>query len=250
MRTEGRRGLATAGQRHRSTRPDNATPRRRCRRPIGQEAPETCRHILRRGCRMPAGDSAGAEARRQLALADAHAAAAVEARATAARYSLADVTEKRTAQVLAPLTAVGHFLLADRAWPGSRRAQVDVVVAGPGGVFIVDTKAWKDVTIHDDRIHRGQEDVTDDILNLADLAYTAEGDLAEVGRAAGDLRGRRPDQRGGGPGRAARGHPGQPDRGVDELPAPLAGQARAAQLQRAVAHPRACGDGQDRRRAA
>jgi len=137
---------------------------------------------------MPAGDSAGAEARRQLALADAHAAAAVEARATAARYSLADVTEKRTAQVLAPLTAVGHFLLADRAWPGSRRAQVDLVVVGPGGVFIVDTKAWKDVTIRGDRIHRGQEDVTDDILNLADLAYTAEGDLAEVGLAPGEVR--------------------------------------------------------------
>ena len=64
---------------------------------------------------MPAGDSAGADARRQLALADAHAAAAVEARATAARDFVADVTGKRTAQVLAPLTFVGDFLLADRA---------------------------------------------------------------------------------------------------------------------------------------
>ncbi|NCT91856.1 UvrD-helicase domain-containing protein [Cellulomonas sp. APG4] len=136
---------------------------------------------------MSAGDSAGAEARRQLALADAHAAAAAEARATAARYSIADVTEKATAQTLAPLAAVGHYLLADRRWPGSRRAQVDLVVVGPGGVFIVDTKAWKDVAIHHGRIHRGQEDVTDDVLALAGLAYTAEGELAEVGLAPGEV---------------------------------------------------------------
>lgn len=136
---------------------------------------------------MPAGGSADAEARRQLALADAHAQAAADARATAARYSLAATTEARTAQVLAPLTAVGHHLLADRQWPGSRRAQVDLVVVGPGGVFIVDTKAWAEVAIQRDRIFRGQEDVTDDVLRLADLAYTVEGDLAEVGLAPGEV---------------------------------------------------------------
>src|SRR5674476_591858 len=137
---------------------------------------------------MSAGDSAGAESRRQLALADAHAQAAVEARATASRYSVAEVTEQRTAIALSPLTAIGYYLLADRGWPGSRHAQVDMVVVGPGRVFIVDTKAWRDVSIQGDRIHRGQEDVTDDILNLADLAYTAEGDLAEVGLAPGEVR--------------------------------------------------------------
>ena len=115
---------------------------------------------------MSAGDSAGATPRRQLALADAHAQAAVEARATASRYGVAEATEKRTAVALSPLGAIGYYLLADRGWPGSRRAQVDMVVVGPGGVFIVDTKAWKDVSIQGGRIHRGQEDVTDDILNL------------------------------------------------------------------------------------
>lgn len=140
-----------------------------------------------RGNAMPAGGSADAEARRQLALADAHAQAAADARATAARYSLAASTEARTAQVLAPLTAIGHHLLADRQWPGSRRAQVDLVVVGPSGVFIVDTKAWAEVSIQRDRIFRGQEDVTDDVLRLADLAYTAEGDLAEVGLAPGEV---------------------------------------------------------------
>ncbi len=137
---------------------------------------------------MAAGESAGAEARRQLALAEEHARAAAEARATAARYGIAEVTEKATARALAPLTAIGHHLLADRQWPGSRRAQVDLVVVGPGGVFIVDTKAWREVSIHGDRIFRGQQDVTDDVMNLADLAYVAEGDLAEIGLAPGEVR--------------------------------------------------------------
>jgi superfamily I DNA/RNA helicase len=139
---------------------------------------------------MAAGDSAGAEARRQLALADAHERAAAQARATAGRYGVAEVTEKRTAIALSPLAAVGHNLLADRHWPGSRNpnTQVDLVVVGPGGVFIVDTKAWRDVAIHGERIYRGQEDVTDTVMNLADLAYLVEGDLAEVGLAPGEVR--------------------------------------------------------------
>jgi len=140
---------------------------------------------------MPAGHSAGTESRRQLALADEHERAAAEARATAGRYAIAEVTERQTVKVLALLAAVGHHLLADRRWPGSRRAQVDLVVVSPGGVFIVDTKAWKDVSVDAGRIRRGQEDVTDDVLNLADLAYTAEGDFAEVGLAPGDRRARR-----------------------------------------------------------
>ncbi|MCC2314117.1 nuclease-related domain-containing DEAD/DEAH box helicase [Cellulomonas xiejunii] len=136
---------------------------------------------------MAAGDSAAQEASRQLALAAAHEKAAVDARATASRYGVASATEQRTAAALAPLAAAGYHLLADRQWPGSRRAQVDMVVVGPGGVFIVDTKAWADVTIAGDRIHRGQEDVTDDLMTLADLAYRTEAELAEVGLAPGEV---------------------------------------------------------------
>jgi hypothetical protein len=124
---------------------------------------------------MPAGDSAGAEARRQSALADAHQRAAVEARETAARYSLAEETERRTATVLAPLSAVGYHLLADRRWPGSTHAQVDLVVVGPGGLFIVDTKAWAEVSIADERVYRGQADVTDELCSLADLRAVDRG---------------------------------------------------------------------------
>ncbi|QCB92362.1 nuclease-related domain-containing DEAD/DEAH box helicase [Cellulomonas shaoxiangyii] len=136
---------------------------------------------------MPAGDSAANEAQRQLLLATAHEKAAADARRTAASYGLASATEQRTARALAPLAAAGYHLLADRQWPGSRRAQVDMVVIGPGGVFVVDTKAWAEVSIVGDRIHRGDADVTDELMALADLAYRTEGELAEVGLAPGEV---------------------------------------------------------------
>ena len=137
---------------------------------------------------MPAGDSAGAEARRQLALAEAHQRAAVDAREAASRYWVAEVTERRTAKVLAPLSAVGYHLLADRRWPGSTHAQVDLVVVGPGGLFIVDTKAWAEVSIADERIYRGDADVTDELSNLADLRGVTEEALTQVGLAPGEVR--------------------------------------------------------------
>ena len=137
---------------------------------------------------MVAGDSAGAESRRQLALADAHEKAAAEARAAAGRFGIAEITEKQTARTLAPLSGLGYFLLADRCWPGTRRAQVDLIVLGPGGVFIVDTKAWAEVAIDSGRIFRGDADVTDELLGLADLADVTQADLAEIGLAPGEVR--------------------------------------------------------------
>ncbi len=137
---------------------------------------------------MVAGESAGAESRRQLALADAHEKAAAEARAAAGRFGIAEITEKQTARTLAPLTPLGYFLLADRCWPGTRRAQVDLIVIGPGGVFIVDTKAWAEVSIDRGRVHRGDADVTDEVLGLADLADVTQADLAEIGLAPGEVR--------------------------------------------------------------
>jgi hypothetical protein len=134
-----------------------------------------------------AGASAHLESQRQLAIADNHELAAREARETAARYGIAAVTEKQVAKRLAPLSAVGYTLLADRGWPGSRRAQVDLVVVGPSGLFIVDTKAWKDVEIAAGHIYRGQEDVTEDLDGLADLAYSTEQAMADIGLAPGEV---------------------------------------------------------------
>ncbi|PZF56524.1 nuclease [Curtobacterium sp. MCSS17_008] len=134
-----------------------------------------------------AGESAGTEARRQRGLAAEHRRRADEADQRAARFEIAERTESATAKVLAPLAGIGYHLLADRRWPGSRTAQVDMVVVGRAGVFIVDTKAWRDVAVHNDRITRGQEDVTDDIARLADLAYSTEAALTDIGLAPGEV---------------------------------------------------------------
>ena len=56
---------------------------------------------------------------------------------------LASRTERQVAGKLGALNAAGYTFLHDRGWPGSRGgAQIDHVLIGPGGLFIVDTKAW------------------------------------------------------------------------------------------------------------
>jgi len=137
---------------------------------------------------MPAGDPAATEARRQHALTSAPDDAAVRVRAAAGRYAVAASTVRRIARTLAPLTAQGHHVLADRAWPGGRRAPVDLVVVGPSGVFVIDTTAWTQVSVVGERLVRGEDDVTDDVLRVADLAYRLEGELAEVGLAPSEVR--------------------------------------------------------------
>ncbi|MFS0730049.1 3'-5' exonuclease [Curtobacterium sp. 1P10AnD] len=134
-----------------------------------------------------AGESAGVEARRQRSHAQELRRQAHDAEQRAARFEIAERTESETAQLLAPLAGIGYHLLADRRWPGSRTAQVDMVVVGRAGVFIVDTKAWREVAVHGDRITRGQEDNTDDIARLADLAYSTEAALADIGLAPGEV---------------------------------------------------------------
>ena len=137
---------------------------------------------------MVAGASAGYESRRQTALAEDHERAAREARELAARYNIASITEKSVARRLAPMSAMGYTLLPDRGWPGSRRAQIDLVLIGPGGLFIIDTKAWADVSLANGRIYRGQEDATDDLANLADLAYGTEEVMADIGLPGNEVR--------------------------------------------------------------
>lgn len=136
---------------------------------------------------MTAGESARLEAERQFALANAHEAEAQAARERAENFMAAHSSEKRTVQALAPLAAHGYHFVADRQWPGSRRAQVDLVVVGPSGVFIVDSKSWREVTIAAGHVFRGDADVTDEFDGLAELAWKTEAALAEVGLAPGEV---------------------------------------------------------------
>lgn len=132
---------------------------------------------------MRAGASAGQEAQRQQLLAVAHNRAAAEALARSSRFRIAERTEANTARVLSPLAALGHVLLPDRRWPGTRRANVDLLLVGPGGVLIVDTKAWADVSIVRGRIFRGEADVTEELDGLLHLVELAQDAYVDIGLA-------------------------------------------------------------------
>ena len=84
--------------------------------------------------------------------------------------------------MLSRLTPFGYIQLTDRRWPGSS-ANVDLVLVGPSGVYVIDTKCWADVSIARGRIFRGQADVTDELDGIRDLVQRTRTDLAEAGLA-------------------------------------------------------------------
>ena len=87
---------------------------------------------------MSAGDSAAFESQRQRLLAAELDRLAIAAKEMERRFAAAAHSERRLSHTLEVLEGLGYTVLADRRWPKSRRAQVDFIVAGPGGVFIVD----------------------------------------------------------------------------------------------------------------
>ncbi|MBL1095115.1 nuclease-related domain-containing DEAD/DEAH box helicase [Streptomyces coffeae] len=65
------------------------------------------------------------------------------ARRQARRWEAASEGERRVAAQLLVLTERGWRLLVDRRWPGTRAANVDMLLIGPGGVFVIDVKNWR-----------------------------------------------------------------------------------------------------------
>ncbi|HET9861502.1 MAG TPA: nuclease-related domain-containing protein [Nocardioidaceae bacterium] len=62
--------------------------------------------------------------------------------------------EQATADVLAVLPA-GWTALHDVRWPNRRLANIDHIVVGPGGVFVIDSKNWSGhVSIEDGRLRQ------------------------------------------------------------------------------------------------
>jgi hypothetical protein len=95
--------------------------------------------------------------------------------------------EQRLARTLIELEPLGYTLLTDRKWPGSARSTIDLILVGPGGVVIVDVKAWREVTVAAGHVFRGDDDVTVEMEQLADLMFRAQTGLAEIGLAAGEV---------------------------------------------------------------
>jgi len=103
----------------------------------------------------------------------------------------AAASERRLEQTLSPLRNQGFHVLANRKWPGSTKAQVDFLLVGPSGVFIVDAKSWRDVRVESTgsgpRVFQGDDDVTERFDSLIALGDSIADILAEVGLAPGEI---------------------------------------------------------------
>lgn len=89
--------------------------------------------------------------------------------------------EQNVVRVLVGMDDAGWHVLADRRWPGTRRANIDVLVVGPGGVFVVDVKTWRDVRVESGRLWHGDADAGDDLRKLMDQTSAVEQVLVEAG---------------------------------------------------------------------
>lgn len=69
---------------------------------------------------------------------------------SAARWAAGANGERVTALWLRPLTYTGWVILHDRSIPGLR-ANIDHIVIGPGGLFVVDSKMWRKTALRLDR---------------------------------------------------------------------------------------------------
>ncbi len=104
------------------------------------------------------------------------------ARAEAHRWEAASEGEQRVAAQLLVLTERGWRLLVDRRWPGTRAANVDMLLVGPGGVFVLDVKNWR-ATPHIDggRLHADGTDRDEHVRKLLGMTRAAEGAVASLG---------------------------------------------------------------------
>jgi len=96
------------------------------------------------------------------------------------RYDLASRTERRVAALLEPTHLWGWQLLADRRRPRSRTANVDMIHIGPGGVLVIDVKAWCEPRVEGGHLYNGdalEDDAVDSLLAIAALVEEVAGPL-------------------------------------------------------------------------
>jgi hypothetical protein len=96
------------------------------------------------------------------------------------RHTRAD-GEDRTARALAELEAEGFIVLHDRRKPGST-ANIDHVIVGPTGVFVVETTSYSGpLSIQGDEVFVGGRRRTDMVLEARSEAEVVEAILAIAG---------------------------------------------------------------------
>ena len=138
---------------------------------------------------MTAGGSAQEVAEQSRRHARVLAEAAAEESRKAQRFAAGGAAEERTARLLAVLSSYDFHLLHDRKWPGTTAANIDHIVVGPSGVFVVDTKCWAgDVRVEGSSLYRGDSPCDDDLDKLTSQADAIRELLADVGLPATQVR--------------------------------------------------------------
>ncbi|WP_156725179.1 nuclease-related domain-containing DEAD/DEAH box helicase [Streptomyces apocyni] len=104
------------------------------------------------------------------------------ARQQARQWEAASEGERLVAAQLLVLAERGWRLLVDRRWPGTRTANVDMLLVGPGGVFVIDVKNWRAApVVTDGRLRAGGEPRDDHAVKLLAVTKAAEGAVAALG---------------------------------------------------------------------
>ncbi|MFG2092923.1 UvrD-helicase domain-containing protein [Streptomyces sp. NPDC048612] len=104
------------------------------------------------------------------------------ARQRAERWEAAGEGERRVAAQLLMLTERGWRLLVDRRWPGTRAANVDMLLIGPGGVFVIDVKNWRAAPeTSGGRLRAGGFSRDEHRRKLLAVTKAAEGAVASLG---------------------------------------------------------------------
>ncbi len=89
----------------------------------------------------------------------------------------------RVQQVLVDLGSCDWHLLVDRRWPGTRSANLDLLLIGPPGVLLLDAKTWAEPRIEGGSLWCGQLDADEELEKARDAADAVAAVLADVGLA-------------------------------------------------------------------
>lgn len=130
---------------------------------------------------MSAGEGARREAERAAAAAAALERKAAYARVRAENFESGAVGELAVAAAVAPLTIAGWFVLHDRSLPHG--GNLDHVLVGPGGVFVLDAKNWSGAVVTRGGVLRsGGRDVTRAVQQLSEGVSEVRASLVAAGQ--------------------------------------------------------------------
>jgi hypothetical protein len=89
----------------------------------------------------------------------------------------------RVEQILVDLGRSDWHLLVDRRWPGTRHANLDMVLVGPPGILIIDSKKWRAPRIEGGHLWNGESCEDEELDSLRDQVDAVATALAPTGLA-------------------------------------------------------------------